>query len=146
MVSDRAGVSDFVKVLDFGLATVLGPQGGTGEIKIAGTIRYMAPECFLTPQEIGPASDVYSMGAMLYELLGETQLVPLPIRETGSVTAWAERLENLALALPEKDSAPTWNRLRVLSLVSMAVNPQARPGDANEFLRQLKSIRDGADD
>ena len=54
-----------LKVLDFGLA-VVNAQGGNGQY--AGTLRYMAPEVLHgeTPE---PASDLYSVGVMAYELL-----------------------------------------------------------------------------
>ncbi|MEU5697274.1 serine/threonine-protein kinase [Streptomyces aurantiacus] len=60
-----------VKVLDFGVAAALEPQSGetrfTASNATPGTVVYMAPE-----QAIGrtvPASDLYSLGCVLYELL-----------------------------------------------------------------------------
>ncbi|MFZ4813754.1 MAG: protein kinase domain-containing protein [Phototrophicaceae bacterium] len=54
--------SDRVIVLDFGLASRVGKPGET-----AGTILYMAPEV-LSGEEITVSSDLYSAGAMAYEL------------------------------------------------------------------------------
>lgn len=58
-------------VTDFGLAKVFAPGSeSTATGVIAGTPAYMSPEQAGAPQaEIGPASDVYSLGAILYELL-----------------------------------------------------------------------------
>ncbi|MFH9863006.1 protein kinase [Streptomyces sp. NPDC017202] len=60
-----------VKVLDFGVAAALDPQPGETRFTAAnatpGTVVYMAPE-----QAVGqavPASDLYSLGCVLYELL-----------------------------------------------------------------------------
>jgi WD40 repeat protein/tetratricopeptide (TPR) repeat protein len=59
------------KITDFGLAKRL--EGGTGQTQtgsIMGTPSYMAPEQAAGKvKEICPATDVYSLGAILYELL-----------------------------------------------------------------------------
>jgi serine/threonine protein kinase/WD40 repeat protein len=56
-----------VWVTDFGLAKVEGSDGPTRTGDIVGTIRYMAPERFDGWSD--RRSDVYSLGATLYELL-----------------------------------------------------------------------------
>src|SRR5207249_904520 len=57
-----------VKVMDFGIAASLGGTGLTGTGMVMGTARYFSPE-----QAAGgpatPASDVYSLGVVLYEML-----------------------------------------------------------------------------
>jgi WD40 repeat protein len=59
------------KITDFGLAKLLDDEEGrtrTGDI--LGTPAYMAPEQAAgKSKEIGPAADVYALGAILYELL-----------------------------------------------------------------------------
>jgi WD40 repeat protein len=59
------------KVTDFGLAKLLGvEEGQTQSGAIIGTPSYMAPEQALGKvREIGPAADVYALGAILYEML-----------------------------------------------------------------------------
>jgi tetratricopeptide (TPR) repeat protein/tRNA A-37 threonylcarbamoyl transferase component Bud32 len=59
------------KITDFGLAKQLGgDKGQTRSDAILGTPSYMAPEqTGGRTGEIGPASDVYALGAILYELL-----------------------------------------------------------------------------
>ncbi|HSI93876.1 MAG TPA: protein kinase [Jiangellaceae bacterium] len=59
-----------VKLADFGIATALADTSmhltGTGQV--LGTPRYLAPEC-VAGQRATPASDLYSLGAVLYECL-----------------------------------------------------------------------------
>jgi serine/threonine protein kinase len=54
-------------VADFGLAKLEGSDGPTRTGDIVGTLRYMAPERFRGKSD--PRSDVYGLGATLYELL-----------------------------------------------------------------------------
>jgi WD40 repeat protein len=57
------------KVTDFGLAKKLGEAGRTATGAVMGTPSYMAPEQAGGNKEIGPAADVYALGAILYECL-----------------------------------------------------------------------------
>jgi hypothetical protein len=56
-------------IADFGLARRI-DEGPRGDEDIAGTPSYMAPEQALAKSHpIGPATDIYGLGAILYELL-----------------------------------------------------------------------------
>src|SRR5262249_33071638 len=58
------------KITDFGLAKKLDQAGQTRSGSIMGTPSYMAPEqAGGKSKEIGPAADVYALGAILYECL-----------------------------------------------------------------------------
>jgi serine/threonine-protein kinase len=56
-------------VTDFGLVKVLDGSHRTTTGAIIGTPSYMSPEQATGGRDLGPASDVYSLGAILYELL-----------------------------------------------------------------------------
>ena len=81
------------KIADFGLAKILGEDSGaTRTGSILGTPSYMAPEqASGKAKDIGPAVDIYALGAILYELLtgrppfrGETMLETLRLVEEQS--------------------------------------------------------------
>src|SRR5262249_53284425 len=59
------------KIGDFGLAKCLDDSAGLTDTRaILGTASYMAPEqAGGKGQEVGPAADVYALGAILYETL-----------------------------------------------------------------------------
>ena len=90
-----------VKLLDFGIAKLLGPAPGTSrEEPRATTFLALTPE-YASPEQvrgepITTASDVYSLGVLLYRLLSGD----LPHKATGSTT-WA-----LAQQICEQDPAP----------------------------------------
>ena len=72
-----------IKLLDFGIAQVTMARAGmetSGAIR--GTPRYMSPEQIETPLNITPASDVFSLAAVLYELVTVRSLfAPRPGQE-----------------------------------------------------------------
>ena len=57
-----------VKVLDFGIARSQYPAGGTRTHGVLGTAAYLSPEQ-ASGQPVGPQSDLYSLGCVLFELL-----------------------------------------------------------------------------
>ena len=58
-----------VKVADLGLAKQSSAEGMTMTQQVAGTPNYMPPEQFQDFKNVGPAGDVFSLGATLYFLL-----------------------------------------------------------------------------
>lgn len=107
------------KIADFGLAKKLDDDSArTGSHAIMGTPSYMAPEqASGTTKSVGPAADVYSLGAILYECLtgrppfkGATVLETLDlVREQAlvppryMVTSVPKDLEAICLKCLQKD-------------------------------------------
>lgn len=71
MGADAPSGATFPRITDFGLAKFMKrPAGQTRSGAVMGTPAYMAPEQARgDSKNIGPAADVYALGAMLYELL-----------------------------------------------------------------------------
>lgn len=78
MLGERGGVPDVAKLLDFGLVTAHNADGDvvgdiTGGITqagmVLGTPAYMSPEQCAGEQQPGPASDLYSLGALGFFLV-----------------------------------------------------------------------------
>lgn len=70
-VSDGDGQRLIPKITDFGLAKRLGADAGQTQTgTVMGTPNYMAPEQAAgRTRDVGPATDVYALGAILYEML-----------------------------------------------------------------------------
>jgi len=72
LLTQRAGENDFVKLLDFGIAKRSQEDPNEAKLTQAGTVigtpPYMSPEQF-TGQALSPASDIYSLGVMAYEMV-----------------------------------------------------------------------------
>ena len=66
---DQRGV---VKVMDFGIARLADADTLTAEGELLGTVAYMSPEQ-AAGRRVGPPTDVYSAGVLLYELLAGAQ-------------------------------------------------------------------------
>ena len=72
---DDTGSAPQPKVLDFGVARVIDPEGRTTTLhtsvgQIVGTVAYMSPEqASARPDEIDVRADVYALGVICYELM-----------------------------------------------------------------------------
>ena len=121
---------DRPRVTDFGLAKVLATDSGqTRTGAVLGTPSYMAPEQAAARKDIGPACDVYSLGAILYELLtakppfkGETALATLsqvsnqdPVLPRLLNPAVDRELETICLKCLEKDPARRYDSAEALA-------------------------------
>jgi len=121
-----------VFLLDFGLAKLEGASSLTRSAGVPGTLLYMAPEV-LCGGAADPRSDLYSLSAVLYELV------------TGTPPHHDDAPESLIYAKLNTTPRPA-NELRPdappalvhLLARTLARDPAARPADAEEFLGELK--------
>jgi WD40 repeat protein len=153
------GTGSIPKITDFGLAKTLDtPDGPTKSGTILGTPSYMAPEQALgKKQDIGPTTDVYSLGAILYECLtgrppfkAETSLDtmlqvasqdPVPPRQINSQVP--RDLETICLKCLRKEPAKRYASARALAddLGRFLRNEPIRARPVGPLERGLKWLR-----
>ncbi len=72
-LAHRGGVSDVVKVLDFGLVKPISHRGESLDLTLDGAVTgsplYMSPEQVLGEDNLDARTDIYSLGAVAYYLL-----------------------------------------------------------------------------
>ena len=138
MVLQRPGQSDFVKVLDFGVAKVAtGPaQGGQTQLgMVVGTPQYMSPE-----QAMGVAvdarTDTYAMGLILYEMLSG---VPTFNGDTASILMVKQVTEPAPPFSPEL-AASVPAALHDLIFQMLEKDPNKRPESLDQVVDVLETL------
>jgi predicted ATPase len=122
------------KLGDFGLAADLELSRITAEGQLLGTFAYMAPEQVLG-REIGPQTDLYSLGVVLYELVAGR---PPFVGDTPAAV--------ITQHLDARPVVPSWHNREVPPALDMLIlhmlekRPQDRPLTAQEVADALLSI------
>ena len=146
-----------VLVLDWGLAKIVGAsevaEGDLESVRddafatrrgsVAGTPSYMSPEQARGEADaIGPPTDVFALGAILYEILCGQRAYRAASAE--------EVMRRIQLGPPAPPSAlgappPIPTPLEALCLQAMAADPPSRPESAREMADRVTAWLDGAD-
>lgn len=127
--------TEVAKLLDFGLARFVGepPLQSAADATLSSTPEYLAPEVIrgVLPS---PASDVYSAGAMLYELLTGTT----PFRASDIPEILRRHLEEDVVP-PSSRSADRYipGAIDTVVMCALAKDPTERYRDAEQFRRAL---------
>jgi serine/threonine-protein kinase len=127
---------DRAKVTDFGIARA-GASDMTQTGSIMGTAQYLSPEQ-AQGHAVSAASDLYSIGIMLYELL--TGRVPF---EGESAITIALKQVNEAPVPPSAYNAAVTPELEAVVLRALEKDPARRFADADEFIAALEAARSG---
>ncbi len=125
-------------VTDFGLAQVIGDPGLTITGELLGTLRYASPEQVLARRGIvDHRSDVYSLGATLYELL--TLRPPFEGRDRNALIQKIADDDPPALIEMEPSVPPA---LETIILKALRKDPAERYGTAQEMADDLQRFLD----
>ncbi|HEX9687682.1 MAG TPA: serine/threonine-protein kinase, partial [Thermoanaerobaculia bacterium] len=140
LLSELGGISDFAKVVDFGLVKdVTGADDArlTREDVVAGTPQYLAPETIQSGMSSDPRSDLYALGAVAYYLLTGT-----PVFEGRPI----EVIQKHLLGSPESPSArlgrPLPAKLESVVLECLEKEPSRRPESAQALMDRLAACDD----
>ncbi len=122
------------KIGDFGLAVALDRSRLTQQGMMVGTVSYMPPEQAMGG-EVTPKADLYSLGAMLYEMVAGRP----PFLGDDNIAIIGQHINTQAVA-------PTWHRsdcprpLEALIMRLLAKTPDERPENAADVLTALEAI------
>lgn len=123
-----------VKITDFGIAKAAAAVPLTRTGMVVGTAQYVSPEQ-AQGYEVGPSSDVYSLGVVGYEMLAGKR----PFSGDSSVSVALAHISQAPEPLSTSISAPT----RELIGMALRKDPNTRFVDGNEFTNAISAVRQG---
>lgn len=124
---------------DFGIAKEVGSDGGGGQGDIVGTPAYLAPEQ-IRGGDVGPHSDVYAFGIMLYEMLSGRR----PFAELTLATLVYKHL-NEPLPMIDHDALNLPPAFNSIIQKATAKDPGERYPDAQSLVMEFhQTLRHGA--
>lgn len=124
-----------VKLVDFGLAEVLGTHSFAGG---AGTYAYMAPEDFHPEEQSDRQSDIWAVGVILYEMLAGRR--PFQVQKAKDPFAWKTAIE-AASVVPLHALRPEVSpRLETITARALARDKAERYKDAGAMAADLRGL------
>lgn len=128
-----------VKIADFGLARLNEDDSGTLSGTIIGTPSYMAPEQAMgRVNQIGPVSDVYSLGAILYE-----SLTGRPPFRAASPVETLHQVESMEPVAPSRLQHSTPHDLSTICLTCLQKDPRRRYASSGALADDLQRFCEG---
>ena len=130
----RVGEDGRAKIMDFGVAH-LASSSMTSTGSILGTPTYMAPEQ-ITEGKTSPATDIFAVGAVLYQLLASMRPFEAPILQNLLFKIVTENPRPLSELMPGLPPA-----LDHIVQKAMAKDPAQRYSNALDMANDLTSVR-----
>jgi len=144
LVVDRGGISDQVKVVDFGLVKdvgfrALGEATSEPALTVANTVvgtpLYMAPETFTAPETVDARADLYALGAVGYWLLTGTHV----FGGNSIIEVCGHHMHSMPDPPSTRLGAPVAADLEAVLLACLAKRPQDRPASAHVLRERLRA-------
>jgi serine/threonine-protein kinase len=134
----RGRTPDVAKVVDFGLVKELAPREQDQSMAqvVTGTPAYIAPEAVVDPAQLGPASDLYALGAVAYYLLTGERLFTAKT----SVDMCIQHVSAVPVPPSQRTKNPIPPGLEAIILQCLAKQPAARPTDARALAASLAAL------
>jgi serine/threonine protein kinase len=129
--------SGHVKVADFGIAHAAEASTISDLGDILGSVKYMSPEQAIG-EPVGPESDLYSLGVVLYEML--TGRVPF---EVATPTDVPVKHAEEPPPHPKEINPKVPEGTDALVMKLLATDPADRYASAGELIEDLRRVRDG---
>ncbi len=129
--------SGHIKVADFGIARAVESTTISQSGDILGSMNYMSPEQ-AAGERVGPGSDLYSLGVVLYEML--TGSVPFDVATPADVAA--EHSEKPP-PHPKTLNPDVPEGVDAIVMRLLAPDPEVRYGSADEVIADLRRVRAG---
>ncbi len=128
-----------LKLCDFGVAKLAsGPDLQTRSGILIGTPEYMAPEQAGTARQVGPAADVWALGAILYSLISGRP--PFSAPDSSTLLRMLEQDD----PVPLRQLQPSVPRdLETICLKCLQKNPSSRYTTAGQLADDLDRYRQG---
>ena len=127
--------ADGVKILDFGIAQLGGRPHGNPSAGVYGTISYMAPERLYKGHDPDPRSDVWSLGVLLYEMVGGEN----PFQRDDAYET-AEAIRNQPYRVIASLREPEGANLNALLSRTLEQDPAARYPDMASLVHDLEAL------
>ncbi|WP_293819128.1 serine/threonine-protein kinase [uncultured Corynebacterium sp.] len=124
----------FVKITDFGIAKAAAAVPLTRTGMVVGTAQYVSPEQAQGDQ-VGPASDVYSLGVVGFEMLAGYR----PFSGESTVSVAIKHISETPPELPEEIDP----NLRELVKVCLRKSPRTRYADGAELVAATVMVAEG---
>lgn len=138
-LTQRGGLRDFVKVLDFGLVEKAGTRGreeGSSKRVIVGTPAYMAPEIIRDSDHVTPFIDIYAFGCLAYYLLTGQPV----FRGDSQRTIYKKQLEDAPIPPSSHLKASISKAFEDLILQCLRKSPKERPASMRALIDGLDSL------